>query len=101
MKPFTEEQMALLKTIEPRLQQAQHDYLTSLFEDQKRMVEEIYKANGGEKGIVWGCGRCWLAVCKEMGEQYLKQLAEAPKTEEKQPAKAKAAPKKKPAKKAE
>jgi hypothetical protein len=36
-----------------------------------------------------------------MGEQYLKQLAEAPKTEEKQPAKAKAAPKKKPAKKAE
>lgn len=76
MKPFTKEQMALLEGVEPRMRQAQSDYLTSLFHDQKVLVEEIYRAAGGTRGIVWGCGSCWLAIMKEIAEQYFKQREE-------------------------
>lgn len=97
MRPFSKEEMEALKPLESRMRQAKFDYLTSLYSEQKETVRRIYSAAGGTRSIMWDCGACWLAVVKEMGEQYFRQLDETPK----EPAK-KAAPKKKaPAKKAE
>lgn len=74
MRPFTKEEMARLQAIEPRMRQARFDYLSSLYTEQKELVADIYKAAGGQRQIVWGCGNCWLAVVKELGEQYFNQL---------------------------
>lgn len=68
--------MALLEHLEPRMQQAQNEYLSSLYHDDKLLVQEIYNANSGTHPINFGCGRCWLAVMKDLGNQYFKQKAE-------------------------
>lgn len=73
MRPFTKEEMARLQAIEPRMRQARFDYLSSLYTEQKELVADIYKAAGGQRQISWGCGNCWLAVVKEIGEQYFSQ----------------------------
>lgn len=77
MRDFTKEELAELQTIETRLWQTQHGYLSTLHTDQKEMVERIYRAAGGTRGIVWGCGRCWLDIVKEMAVIYYRQKAEA------------------------
>jgi len=77
MRDFTKEELAELQTIETRLWQTQHGYLSTLHTDQKEMVERIYRAAGGTRGIVWGCGRCWLDIVKEMAVIYFRQKAEA------------------------
>lgn len=98
MNPFTKEQMERLAPIEDILGKAQNDYYSALFHDQKTLVQEVYQAAGGERSISWGCGRCWLAVLKDMGDQYFRQKAEAEKKAAEKPKKA---PAKKTAKKAE
>ena len=79
MRPFSKEEMEALKPLEPRMRQAKFDYLTSLYSEQKETVRRIYSAAGGTRSIMWDCGACWLAVVKEMGEQYFRQLDETPK----------------------
>lgn len=77
MRDFTKEEIAELATIEQRLWQTQHGYLSTLHSDQKEMVERIYRAAGGTRRVVWGCGRCWLDIVKEMAVIYFRQKAEA------------------------
>ena len=98
MRPFSKEEMEALKPLEPRMRQARFDYLTSLYSEQKETVRNIYTAAGGTRSIMWDCGQCWLAVMKDIGEQYFKQLEEAEKEPEVKPAPKKKAPAKKAAK---
>ena len=86
MRPFSKEEMEALKPLEPRMRQAQFDYLTSLYSEQKETVRTIYSAAGGTRSIMWDCGQCWLAVMKDVGEQYFRQLAEADKPKPKKAA---------------
>lgn len=79
MRDFTKEEIAYLETIETRLWQTQHGYLSTLHSDQKEMVQKIYKDAGGTRNVVWGCGRCWLDIVKEMAVIYFRQK-EAAKT---------------------
>lgn len=95
MRPFSKEEMEALKPLEPRMRQARFDYLTSLYSEQKETVRSIYTAAGGTRSIMWDCGQCWLAVMKEIGEQYFKQLEEMTKEPEPKPAPKKKAPAKK------
>lgn len=82
MRYFTKEEIDALRIAETHFHTAvKMDYKLHTPSSMNKLVEDTYKAAGGNLHFNWGCSRCAYQAYKTIGKWYFESIENLPKDE--------------------